>query len=59
MGGVWDDSDTSQSAIGGTCLDSWQAGKRMRDGKGSVEEVAVALSHDAYLQGAHACASRH
>lgn len=51
MGGVWDDSDMSQSAIGGTCLDSWQASKRLRDGKGAIEEVVVALNHDRFLKG--------
>ena len=52
LGGVWDDSDMSQAAIGGTCLDSWQAGKRLQEGEGALEEVVVGLSHDTFLQGA-------
>lgn len=51
LGGVWDDSDTSPTNIGGRCLNSWQASKRLKDGRGGVEEVVVSLSHDPNLAG--------
>ena len=33
------------------CLNSWQASKRLKDGRGDVEEIAVQLGHDTHLAG--------
>lgn len=50
---MWDDSDMTPSGVGGRCLNSWQASKRLKDGRGSLEEVVVSLAHDAHLAGAN------
>lgn len=49
---MWDDSDMAPSGVGGKCLNSWQASKRLKDGRGALEEVVVSLAHDAHLAGA-------
>ncbi len=51
---MWDDSDMAPFNIGGRCLNSWQASKRLKDGRGGLQEVTVQLSHDANLAGDHA-----
>ena len=50
MGGVWDDSDTGD-AVGGRCLNSWQASRRLKAGQGAYEEVVVQLSFDEHISG--------
>lgn len=48
---MWDDSDMTPAGVSGRCLNSWQASKRLKDGRGSLEEVVVSLAHDAHLAG--------
>ena len=48
---MWDDSDMTPTGIGGRCLNAWQASKRLKDGRGSLQEVVVPLSHDGHLAG--------
>jgi hypothetical protein len=48
---VWDDSDMTPTGVGGRCLNPWQASKRLKDGRGTLQEVVVPLSHDAHLSG--------
>ena len=50
-GGVWDDSDMTPTGVGGRCLNPWQASKRLKDGRGTLQEVVVPLSHDTHLSG--------
>ena len=48
---MWDDSDMTPTGVGGRCLNPWQASKRLKDGRGTLQEVVVPLSHDTHLSG--------
>lgn len=48
---MWDDSDMGDN-VGGRCLNSWQASRRMKAGRGDYEEVVVHLSFDEHISGA-------
>ena len=50
LGAVWDDTGTGED-IGGRCLNSWQASRRIKDGRGSYEEVVVHISTDEHITG--------
>lgn len=48
---MWDDSDMGDN-VGGRCLNSWQASRRMKAGRGAYEEIVVQLSFDERISGA-------
>ena len=47
---MWDDTGT-EDAVGGRCLNSWQARRRMNDNNSTLEEVIVQLSFDEHISG--------